>query len=88
MPVMRRGKDRTSFGRKIELHLDIWRAGLHTAQFGFKAMRVLTVTPSPQRVETMVQAVYDLTEGRGSGASRAPQQGEERRPRQVVCQCG
>lgn len=40
---------------------------MHTAQFGFQAMRVLTVTPSRKRVETMVEAVRDLTNGKGSG---------------------
>jgi hypothetical protein len=28
---------------------------------------VLTVTPSRERVETMVQAVRDLTDGKGTG---------------------
>ncbi len=67
MPVKRRGKDRTSFARKIELYLDIWKGKVHTTQFGFQAMRVLTVTPSRKRVETMVEAVHDLTNGKGSG---------------------
>jgi hypothetical protein len=67
MPVVRRGKDRTRFARKIELYLDIWKGKVHTAQFGFQAMRVLTVTPSRTRVETMVEATHDLTNGKGSG---------------------
>ncbi len=49
VPVVRRAKDRTSFARKIELHLDIWKGKEHTTQFGFRAMRVLTVTPSRTR---------------------------------------
>jgi hypothetical protein len=67
MPVVRRGKDRTSFARKIELYLDIWKGKVHATQFGFQAMRVLAVTPSRKRVETMVQAVHDLTKSKGSG---------------------
>jgi len=41
MPVVRRAKDRTSFGRKIDLYLDIWKGKAHTAQFGFQAMHIL-----------------------------------------------
>lgn len=67
MPVIRRGKDRTSFGHKIELYLDIWRHKVHHTQFGFQAMRILTVTPSKERVATMVAAVRRLTGGTGSG---------------------
>jgi hypothetical protein len=67
MPVVRRGKDRTSFAHKISLYLDIWKGKVHTSQFGFQAMRVLTVTPSRKRVETMVDAVHQLTAGKGSG---------------------
>jgi hypothetical protein len=55
--------DRTSCRR--EVHLDIWGAGLHTARCGFKTMRALTVTSSPERVETMVRAVHELTGGSG-----------------------
>ena len=67
MPVVRRGKDRTSFARKIALYLDIWKGKVHTTQFGFQAVRVLTVTPSRERVATMVEAVRALTGGKGSG---------------------
>lgn len=67
MPVVRHGKDRTSFARKIALYLDIWKGKVHTTQFGFQAMRILTVTPSRKRVETMVKATHDLTNGKGSG---------------------
>jgi hypothetical protein len=45
------------------LYLDIWKGKVHTTQFGFQAMRVLTVTPSRKRVETMVEAAHDLTNG-------------------------
>lgn len=40
---------------------------MHTTQFGFQVMRVLTVTPSRKHVETMVEAVHDFTNGKGSG---------------------
>jgi hypothetical protein len=67
MPVVRQGKDRTSFAREIALYLDTWKGKVHTAQFGFQAMRVLTVTASRDRVSTMVEAVHTLTAGKGSG---------------------
>jgi hypothetical protein len=67
MRVVWHGKDCTSFARKLALYLDIWRYKVHHAQFGFQAVRVLTVTTSKQRVGTMVEAVRSLTGGNGSG---------------------
>src|ERR1700730_5929448 len=37
------------------------------SDMGIVAMRVLTQTPSRKRVETMVEATHDLTNGKGSG---------------------
>ena len=67
MPVVRKGMDRTSFARKLQVYLDAWRAGVFEAQFGVRHVRVLTVTPSPERVKTMIAAVKALTKGNGSG---------------------
>lgn len=67
MPVVRKGMDRTSFARKLQVYLDAWRAGIFEHQFGVRHVRVLTVTPSPERVKTMIAAVKNLTKGNGSG---------------------
>jgi hypothetical protein len=49
MPVVRRGKDRTSMARKLATYWDGWKAGRHVEQFGVKQLRVLTVTSSKKR---------------------------------------
>lgn len=67
MPVMRKGLDRTSFARKLGVYLDAWKAGVFETQFGVRHWRILTVTPSRGRIETMVDAVKSLTGGNGSG---------------------
>ena len=67
MPVVRKGLDRTSFARKIGVYLDAWKTGVLERQFGVRHWRILTVTPSKERIATMVAAVKSLTKGNGSG---------------------
>jgi hypothetical protein len=66
MPVVRRGGARGSFAHKMWLYLEGWRQERHVAQFGIKQLRILTVTTSPERVETMLDALADLTDNRGT----------------------
>lgn len=66
MPVMRKSLKQTSFYRKLLTYYHAWKQKRHTANYGWKAFRVLTVTNSPERVETMLEAVADMTDGRGS----------------------
>ena len=66
MPVVRRGGARGSFAHKMRLYLEGWRQERHIAQFGVKQLRILTVTTSPERVETMLDALGGLTGGKGS----------------------
>ena len=47
---------KSSFRRKLLGYYQLWREGLHTTQWGFKAFRVLTVTPSETRIENMIAA--------------------------------
>ncbi|MGD0410154.1 MAG: hypothetical protein ABSC18_00495, partial [Verrucomicrobiota bacterium] len=42
-----------------------WATGLHRFQFGFHRFRVLTVTTSAARVESLVAACSELKRGHG-----------------------
>jgi hypothetical protein len=66
MPVMRSHAGQTSFGRKLKVYWEVWKAGLHAKHFGVKQIRVLTITDSAKRVRTMLEAVDEMTEGKGS----------------------
>lgn len=66
IPIARRGSDHRSIRRKLQTYYDGWCMGRHEAQFGVKQVRVAFVTTSVQRVEHMLKAVEDVTDGRGS----------------------
>lgn len=72
MPVMRKARSldkhnrQTSILSKLLTYHRVWRAKLHTERYGWESFRVLTVTTSEQRIKTMLEAVNDITEGRGS----------------------
>ena len=42
-----------------------WKKKLHVEQFGVSQIRVPTFTDSAKRVENMLSAVDDITEGKG-----------------------
>ncbi len=64
MPVMRRTFSQTSFYRKLLAYEATWTQNLHH-RFGFHRFRVLTVTTSAARVQSMVQACSQLERGHG-----------------------
>jgi hypothetical protein len=66
MPVTRSRFDRTSYLRKLSVYWNAWKQARHREHFGVKQMRVLTLTDSETRIEHMLQAVDQLTEGKGS----------------------
>jgi hypothetical protein len=66
MPVKRSRFDKTSFQRKLKVYWEAWRARRHIEHFGVKQIRVLTVTETAARVDHMINAVYEITGGRGS----------------------
>jgi protein involved in plasmid replication-relaxation len=66
MPVVRSNFERTSFNRKLLIYWEAWKKKLHVEQFGVSQIRVLTVTDSAKRVENMLRAVDEITEGKGS----------------------
>ena len=65
MPVIRRNLSQTSFFRKLLAYEAIWKQGLHHSRFGFHRFRVITVTSSRQRVESLVTACQGLERGHG-----------------------
>lgn len=77
MPVRRHGDSaeelvggkrrlRTFFKHKLAAYYHGWRQKRHVEQFGIEQLRILTVTTSEKRVETMLDALRDVTQGKGS----------------------
>lgn len=56
MPVVRRDVMQTSFLRKMQSYGDTWNRKLAERRFGMKTFRVLTLTTSSDRIETMIEA--------------------------------
>jgi len=65
MPVTRSNLSQTSFYRKLLAYEATWSQSIHKARFGFHRFRVLTVTKSTQRVESLVRACAELKRGHG-----------------------
>jgi hypothetical protein len=65
MPVARKNLSQTSFYRKLLAYQATWSQGLHHSLFGFHRFRVLTVTTSPGRVDSLVEACSQLKSGHG-----------------------
>lgn len=65
MPVTRRHLSQTSFNRKLLAYEATWAQSLHKTRFGFHRFRVLTVTTSPGRVQSLVSACGQLKTGHG-----------------------
>ena len=67
MPVVRRkSKDQTYFAKKMMTYHEANRVGEHVRELGIPNFRVATVTTSPERVEQMIEAQKEITNGRGS----------------------
>lgn len=77
MPVRRHGESaeelvggkrrlRTYYKQKLATYYHGWRQRRHVEQFGIEQLRVLTVTTSRQRIETMLDALREVTNGKGS----------------------
>jgi len=56
MPVMRRNLLQTSFYRKLLAYEATWSQSIHRKRFGFERFRVLTVTTSTDRVNSIIKA--------------------------------
>jgi hypothetical protein len=57
---------KSSFRRKVLGYYQLWKESLHTTQWGFKAFRVLTVTPSEKRIENMIAVQKKIVGEQGS----------------------
>lgn len=67
MPVHRRkSKDQTYYAKKMLAYHEANRVGEHVQELGLRSFRVLTVTTSLTRIEQMVEAQKEMTDGRGS----------------------
>ena len=65
MPIVRKNLSQSSFYRKLLAYEATWSQGLHRSQFGFHRFRVLTVTTSAARVNSLVEACSQLKRGHG-----------------------
>ena len=76
MPVRRSGESaeeivggkrrlRTYYKHKLATYHG-WRQKRHVEQFGIEQVRVLTITTSARRIETMLDALAEVTAGKGS----------------------
>ena len=65
MPVMRQGLSQSSFHRKLIAYEATWTQGIHRSRFDFHRFRVLTVTTSSERVQSLVEVCRQLERGRG-----------------------
>jgi hypothetical protein len=65
MPVMRQRLTQTSFFRKLLAYEATWSQNLHITKFKFHRFRVLTVTKSEARVDSLVAACSKLKSGHG-----------------------
>jgi Replication-relaxation len=67
MPVHRRkSKDQTYYAKKLLTYYEANRVGEHGQELGISNFRVLTVTTTRERVEQMIEAQKEMTNGRGS----------------------
>jgi len=57
---------RTFYMHTLATYYHGWRQRRHAQQFGIEQLRVLTVTTSEKRIETMLDALRDVTNGKGS----------------------
>ena len=67
MPVTRyRNQYGTYFAKKMATYLEASRQQKHISELGIPNFRVLVETTARERVEQMIEAQRELTDGRGS----------------------
>src|SRR4051812_31603793 len=67
MPVRRSNAQQTSIERKMRVYLAAHAAKQHREQFGWANFRVLIVTTTKERIETMIDALRQLRVSRSIG---------------------
>ena len=65
MPVKRKNLFQTSFYRKLLAYEATWSQSLHRTRLGFNRFRVLTVTTSAERINSLIEACSTLKRGQG-----------------------
>ena len=65
MPVKRKALLQTSFFRKLLSYEATWVQDIHQRKLGINRFRVLTVTKSPLRVQSIIAACRELERGHG-----------------------
>lgn len=65
MPITRQNLSRSSFQRKLLAYHATWKQGLHKTCFRFPRFRVLTVTTSVERMQSMIDACGEFEGGQG-----------------------
>jgi hypothetical protein len=60
MPIARSDLQHSSFARKMRGYLAAYAEKQHESRFGWKAFRVLTVTPDDQRLRSMQEALRQI----------------------------
>ena len=65
MPVARHDLLRSSFRRKLLAYEATWTQDLHLRRFGFHRFRVITITTSTARVESLVGECQQMASGHG-----------------------
>ena len=63
MPVKRRNLSQTSFYRKLVAYEATWSRNIHQSELGIQRFRVLTVTTSAARVNSLIDACSELKRG-------------------------
>jgi hypothetical protein len=67
MPVQRRkSKDQTYYAKEMLAYYEANRGEEHVRELGIPNFRVATVTTTPERVQQMIEAQREMTNGRGS----------------------
>ena len=64
--AVRQATDANFLFHKLATYYHGWRQRRHVEQFGVEQLRVLTVTTSEKRIETMLDAQREVTNGKGS----------------------
>ncbi len=57
---------KSSYRKKLIAYYQLWKDDLHTKRWGFKAFRVLTVTPSEKRMQNMIAVQREIVGEQGS----------------------
>jgi len=65
MPVERAKHDASSIARKLLAYAQTWKTGIHRSRFGISRVRVLTVTTSESRCQSIRSAASTVSAGHG-----------------------